>query len=224
MIWGVVASGADQATRTPSKMRPSTLRTSHPARKLKELSPSLQQAGRLGLVLILPPVPRFQKRYLSANWISRMEFTVEPMIPKVEIGAGPEPPPQLRLPGAANSTWLNALNISMRNSSVCDSWIGKSLVTEISWFPSHGPLSVFRPQFPNVAATGLVNAAELYQPCGLLPGRTGFTPATQLSRLAVVTKLVPPESHADVSTTEPLCSVVMVLNCQPPTTSFTAPP
>src|SRR6516225_10053772 len=97
-------------------------------------------------------------------------------------------------------------------------------MTEISSFPNHGPRSLLREQFPNVAATGLENAAGLYQPFWLLLGRTGSAPATQLSRVAFEMKLVPPESHEDVFTTPPLCKLVMVLSCQPPTIWFTAPP
>src|SRR5438270_8501688 len=112
----------------------------------------------------------------------------------------------------------------MRNSRFFDSEIGKNLMIEISWFPRHGPRRVLRPQFPNVPAMGLENAAGLYQPFWLWLGLTGSTPETQLSRVAFDMKLVPPESHEDVLTTPPLCSVVMVLACQPPTTWFKTPP
>src|ERR1035441_5335041 len=133
------------------------------------------------------------------------------------MGAGPEPPPQLMLVGLDNITWLGALNISMRNSRLLFSAIGKSLMTETSSLPRHGPLRVLRPQFPNVPASGLENAAEFHQPFWLGLGRTGSTPAVQLSRLALVMKFVPPESHEETLTTPPLCSVAMVLNCQLPT-------
>src|ERR1017187_10917825 len=128
------------------------------------------------------------------------------------------------LVGLYKFTWLGALNISVRNSRFLCSVIGNSLMTEKSWFPRHGPRRVLRPQLPNVPATGLENAAGFHQAFWLLLGRTGFTPGMQLSRVALVMKLVPPESHADVLTTPPLCSVVMVLNCQLPTTWFTIPP
>src|ERR1017187_291642 len=165
-----------------------------------------------------------QKFNLSANWIWRMEFAVPRVWPKFEGGAAPEPPPQLMLVGLYKFTWLGALNISMRNSRLLCSVIGNSLMTEASSVPRHGPLRVLRPQLPNVPATGLENAAGFHQPFWLGLGSTGSTPAVQFSRVALVTKLVPPESHADVLTTLPLCSVVMVLNCQLPTTWFTIPP
>ena len=92
------------------------------------------------------------------------------------------------------------------------------VITEKSSFPSQGPRSVLRPQLPNVPARVLENAAGLNQPFWLLFPSTGSTPETQFSRVALELKLVPPESHDDVFTTPPLCSVVIVLNCQPPTT------
>src|SRR5208283_4356423 len=95
---------------------------------------------------------------------------------------------------------------------------------ETSSFPNHGPRKLLREQVPNVPETGLENAATLNQAFWLLPGRTGFTPGTQLSRVALETKLVAPESQEDVSIGLPLCRVVMVLSCQPPTTWFRIPP
>ena len=47
-----------------------------------------------------------------------MAFTVPVISPNVDDGVGLDPFPQLAL-GEASSTWLNALNISVRNSSVC---------------------------------------------------------------------------------------------------------
>src|ERR1035437_1558000 len=128
------------------------------------------------------------------------------------------------LVGLYKFTWLGALNISMRNSRLLCSVIGNGLMTEASSVPRHGPLRVLRPQLPNVPATGLENAAGFHQAFWLLLGRTGFTPGMQLSRVALVMKLVPPESHADVLTTPPLCIVLMSVTCQPPTTWFTTPP
>ena len=90
--------------------------------------------------------------------------------------------------------------------------MGKYLTTEKSWVPRQGPLRLLRAQFPNVPGTVLENAAGLYQPFWLGLGRTGSTPASQLSRVALVMKLVPAESQEDVLITPPLCSVVMVLN------------
>src|SRR5271166_4802215 len=121
-----------------------------------------------------------------------MACTVEVMRPNEATGVALELPPQLRLPGVANSTWLGALNISMRNSRFLFSAMGKNLKTETSSFPTHGPLRLLRPQFPKVATRGLENAAGFHQPFWLLLGRTGLTPALQLRRLAVVMKLVPP--------------------------------
>src|ERR1035438_68631 len=121
------------------------------------------------------------------------------------------------LVGLDNITWLGALNISMRNSRFLFSAIWNCLMTETSSFPRHGPFRVLRPQFPNVPATGLENAAGFHQPFWVGLGRTGSTPGLQLSRLALVMKFVPPESHEEVLTTPPLCSVAMVLNCQLPT-------
>src|SRR5262249_22919147 len=46
----------------------------------------------------------------------------------------------------------------------------------------------------------------------------------QLSRVAFEMKFVPPESHDEVFTASPLCSVVIVLICQPPANWFTTPP
>src|SRR5262249_20027207 len=158
------------------------------------------------------------KLNLSANWICRIGLAIDVILPKVAAGVGLEPLFQLNWPEAVNSTWLGALNISMRNSRFFLSEIWNNLMTEISSFPNHGPRMVLRPQLPNVPAVGLENAAALNQPLGLLLGRTGFTPATQLSRVAFEMKLVPPESHEDVFTTPPLCNTVMVLSCQPPTT------
>src|ERR1022692_1876171 len=157
-----------------------------------------------GRPLTASPVQKFN---LSANWIWRM-VPAEVILPKVEAGVGVEPLFQPNWPPTPNSTWLGALNISMRNSRFLCSVIGNSLMIEKSSFPIHGPRRVLRPQLPNVPATGLENAAGLYQPFWLLPGRTGFTPGMQLSRVAFETKLVPPESHEDVLTTPPLCRVV----------------
>src|SRR5215831_12414842 len=112
----------------------------------------------------------------------------------------------------------------MRNSRFFLSAIGKNLKTEMSSFPSHGPRRLFREQFPNVAATGFEKAAALNQPFWLWLGKTGSAPATQLSRVAFEMKLVPPESQDDVLTVPPLCRVVIVLSCQPPTTWLTKPP
>src|SRR4051794_17255878 len=146
-----------------------------------------------------------------------MEAVVPVMVPNVAIGAGPEPPPQLA-PGLPSSTWFGALNISMRNSMFLFSAIWKYFVSETSSFPRHGPLRMLRPQLPNVPASGLENAAELNQPLWPGVGRTGSTPVLQLRRVAVVKKRGPPETHAAVVATPPLCSVVMVLTCHPPTT------
>src|SRR2546421_432944 len=165
-----------------------------------------------------------QKLNLSANWIWRIGVAIDVILPNVAEGAGLEPLLQLNWPPAVNSTWLGALNISMRNSRFLLSEIWNNLITEISSFPSQGPRSGLRPQLPNVPAMGFENAAALNHPFALLLGRTGFTPDTQLSRVAFETKLVPPESHEDVFTTPPLCSAVMVLSCQPPTTWFAIPP
>src|SRR5579872_1937091 len=100
----------------------------------------------------------------------------------------------------------------------------KYFTMEMSSLPSHGPRRLLRPQLPNVPATGLKNAFGLYQPFWLLLGRSAFTPALQLSRVALEMKFVPPESQEDVSTAPPLCSVVMVMSRQPPTNWFTIPP
>src|ERR1700727_2926702 len=91
-------------------------------------------------------------------------------------------------------------------------------------FICRGPLRLSRPQFPNVPATGLENAAALYQAFWLGLGRTGFTPARQLSRSPLGEKTTPAESHELVSFTEPLWIVVMVVSCQPPMNRFATPP
>src|SRR5450432_2538666 len=105
----------------------------------------------------------------------------------------------------------------MRNSTFVRSVIGNSLIIDTSCVPRQGPRSVFLPQFPNVPASGLENAAEFHQPFWLGSAFTGSTPEMQFSRVAFVTKLVPPESQADTFTAPPLCIVVIVLACQPPT-------
>src|SRR5215469_2209866 len=101
-----------------------------------------------------------QKLNFSANWICRIGFNVDVILPKVAEGAGLEPFPQLNWPPPASSTWLGALNISVRNSRVFCSAIGKYFTMETSSFPSHGPRRLLRPQLPNVPATVLENAAE----------------------------------------------------------------
>ena len=70
--------------------------------------------------------------------------------PKLDGGAAPEPLHDAF--GAPNSTWLTALNISIRNWSACFSTMRKSLVTEKSKFTRFGPRRLLRPQFPNVPA------------------------------------------------------------------------
>src|SRR5260370_39235068 len=108
----------------------------------------------------------------------------------------------------------------MRNSRFFVSESGKSLMIEISWFPRHGPRRVLRPQLPNVPATGLENAAGLYQPFWLGLGLTGSTPETQLRRGAVGMKMVAPGCPEGGFDTPPPFSGVRVVASRPPTTLF----
>src|SRR5260370_40204970 len=112
----------------------------------------------------------------------------------------------------------------MRNSRFFVSESGKSLMIEISWFPRHGPRRVLRPQFPNVPATGLENAAGLYQPFWLGLALTGSTPETQLRRGAVEMKMGPAGSPEGGLSPPPLCRGGVGLACQPPPPLFNTPP
>src|SRR3954462_3155356 len=119
-----------------------------------------------------------------------MEALVEVTLPKFPDGVGLEPLPQLAL-GPASTTWLGALNISVRNSRFVRSLMVKCLNTEKSSVPRHGFLKLLREQVPNVPGAVLVKAAGLNQPSWLGLGKTGSTPGIQLSRVAFVMKLVP---------------------------------
>src|SRR5947209_9444751 len=97
---------------------------------------------------------------------------VEVIVPKLDAAATFELP-QFEL-GVPSSTWLGALNISIRNWSACRSVKRKSLMAEKSRFTCFGPIRLFRPQLPKVPGTGLVKAAGLNQPFWFGFGSTGL--------------------------------------------------
>src|ERR1700757_292822 len=146
---------------------------------------------------------------------------VEVIVPKVADGSTLEVPQPVA--GLPNSTWLGALNISMRNWSVCFSAMRKSLSVEKSKFTCVGPTRLLRAQVPNSGTTVLVNAAGLNHPREFGLGNTGSIPETQLSRL-LTENPVPGESHEPVSSAWPLCAVAITLSCHPPANWFTTPP
>ena len=57
--------------------------------------------------------------------------------------------------GTSHSTWLGALNISIRNCRDCFSVTRKSLIVEKSKFTCLGPRRSLRAQLPNCGATVL---------------------------------------------------------------------
>jgi hypothetical protein len=117
---------------------------------------------------------------------------LEVIVPKVACANTFEfPQPVAGLP---TSTWLGALNISMRNWSDALSAIPKSLIVETSKFPYLGPIRLLRAQFRNSGATVLVKAAGSNQPCAFGFGNTGSTPDTPLSRLLTET---PAPAHSE---------------------------
>src|SRR5260370_41739761 len=78
---------------------------------------------------------------------------VEVIVPKVACGSAFEFPQPVA--GFPNSTWLGALNISMRNWSVCLSARRKSLIVEKSKFSCLGPIKFsFAEQRQCVADSG----------------------------------------------------------------------
>src|SRR5579871_3225743 len=111
----------------------------------------------------------------------------------------------------------------MRNSTAWLSVMWKSLITEKSKFTCFGPIRLLRAQVPNRGTTVFVKAAGLNHLWAVGLGDTGFTPATQLSRL-LTENPVPGESHEPVSSAWPLCAVAIMLTCQPPTTRSATPP
>ena len=100
------------------------------------------------------------------------------IVPKVACGSRFEfPQPVAGLPC---STWLGALNISVRNWSDSLSEIGKSLIVETSKFTRLGPTRLLRAQFPNFGTSVLVGAAGLNHACAFGFGNTGSAPETQI--------------------------------------------
>src|SRR5579871_371107 len=119
--------------------------------------------------------------------------------------------------GLPHSTWFGALNISVRNSSAWRSVMRKLLMAEKSKFTCLGEIRLFRAQLPYWPATVFANAAGFRYALALGSGRTAFE-VRQLIRLLLGLNEVPAESHDVVSIGSPLCSVAIVLTCQPPAT------
>ena len=112
------------------------------------------------------------------------------ILPKFADGVGFEPLPQLAR-GVHQHMVGSIEHLRPELQVLLFPAIGKYLMIETSSVPRHGPLRLLREQFPNVPAAVLENAAGLNQPFWLALGRTGSTPATQLSRVALVMKFVP---------------------------------